>query len=98
MNHVYLSDDEIKQLALPLLNQPGIGHGLTVDDLAIHGPELEGDADVWKVEVTHPSGAQIDAATSIKFGSQFTRAVFQRGDTRLFILRHQVGHASRQAA
>lgn len=98
MDQVYLSDDEIKQLALPLLNQPGIGQGLTVDDLSVHGPELEGDPDVWKVEVMHPSGAQIDAASSIKFGSHFTRAVLQRGDTRLFILRHQIGHASRRAA
>lgn len=98
MNQVHLSDDEIKQLALPLLNQPGLGHGLTERDLLVSGPELEGDPDIWRLEVLHPAGAKLDVDLSISAGSSFTQSVFRNGDSRLFVLQHRFGAPFRSAA
>lgn len=98
MNHVYLSDDEIKQLALPLLNAPGLGSVVACEDLVVTGPTLEEDPDTWLLEVRHRAGERLDAMRSILASVTLKQSVSRRGDPRVFVIRHRFDRDARSAA
>jgi hypothetical protein len=98
MNHVYLTDDEIKQLALPVLVEHGIGTDIGLDRLNVVSPVFDEETGIWSLEVMHPASAALDARSSISAGSEVAQVILRAGDPRFFVVRHRFDVTSRDAA